>query len=121
MEGSIPSGSHEYMDTLDSHPGVAPPCHQRPVPRAPTPAEQGRKRTMQFLQEAAAPEPKSRRLEIVSQLAKLEKERAQVMERVRKRKQRLAQQIKELEADETRRAEIDDSIRRLKCETVNVD
>jgi hypothetical protein len=91
----------------------------RRLPKPPAPADVGRKRTLEFLGEMIGAPKKTRRLDIVIQLQKLEKEHVRIMDRIRKRKERLREAVAALEEDETRRAEIENSIHKLKLEDVS--
>lgn len=122
--GSVPSGSHMLVDSMTDlhlHPPHKPD-HQRLVPRVSSSAEKGLKRTMSFLLEVTAPaSKKGKRPEVARELAALEQERGRIVERIRKQKQRLQQQITQLQASETRRAEIDDRVSQLKQEPADPD
>jgi hypothetical protein len=119
--GSIPPGSHGPVPMQVDSQTMPTPCHQRQVPPVPTPAEQGLKRTTQFLQEAmAVPLKQGRRENALKQLS-LEKERKRVIERRRKHKERLKLQITELQAIETKLSEIDAELIQLKYQTVPAD
>ena len=118
-EGLVPSGSYsanlrevcEGVTAMSVNPGAK---QGRPQPSIPTAKEIGRKRTMEFLGEMFQSPPKSRRLEIASEIKKLETERERVANRIRKAHERMRDLAKALEDDETRRAGLEQQIRTLK-------
>lgn len=93
---------------------------RRVLPTTPlSPSDIGRKRAREFLAqelESGSPAKKSRRLEILNELQTKEKERMRVINRIDKNKQRFRELLAAIETDETRRAELEKSIRELKLE-----
>jgi hypothetical protein len=123
-EGSISSGSYsttlnEICNNVEIMSINQSTTSKPQVPAKPTARDIGRKRTFQFLDDIAKEAPtKSRRLEIVQSLDRLEKERVKAVNRRDKKKQRMRELAAGLEDDESQIAELDEQIRRLKAERV---
>ena len=79
-------------------------------------SEIGRKRASDYLREVFDTPPKSRRLEIASQIKMLETRRNKTVNRIKKTKHQLRDLAARLQADETERAQLDEQIRSLKSE-----
>jgi len=79
-------------------------------------SEIGRKRASDYLREVFDTPPKSRRLEIASQIKMLETRRNKAVNRIKKTKHQLRDLAARLKADETERAQLDEQIHSLKSE-----
>jgi len=91
----------------------------RQLPTTPTPSEIGRKRTRDYLRDVFDAPPKSRRLEIASQIKSLETDHNRTVNRIKKTRHQLRESAARLQADETQRAHLDEQIRALKMEKAN--
>ena len=89
----------------------------RQLPTVPTPSEIGRKRTREYLRDVFETPPKSRHLEIASQIKALETQYNRAVNRIKKTKHQIRELATRLEADETERAQLNDQIRSLKLES----
>ena len=92
---------------------------RRQLPTVPAPSEIGLRRTQEFLRDVFQTPPKSRRLDIASQIKRLECQRNRAVNRIKKTKHQLRELATRLQADETERAQLDDQIRSLKSETLS--
>ena len=88
----------------------------RQLPATPTASEIGRKRTCEYLRDVFEAPPKSRRLEIASEIKSLETEHYRTVNCIKKSKHQIRQLAAKLEADETQRARLNERIRALKFE-----
>ena len=125
--GSIPLGSYSTDLTdacksleamsFDHSTSSAHPAGKDPVP-VPKATDIGRKRTRQFLEDVLETPKKRTRLDIVHETEMMEKERVRVLNRLSKRKNKVKELMSEIQTDETRLAELDEQIRKLKSEKV---
>ena len=108
------------MDVCNDADASAHACQSsasgRQLPAAPTHSEIGRRRTSDYLRDVLEAPPKSRRLEIASQIKSLETQRNRTVNRIKKTKHQLRELAVRLQADETQRAQLDEQIRSLKLE-----
>ena len=91
----------------------------RRLPRAPTAAEVGQRKTQEFLEDVYQSPTKSRRLNVANAIKQKESERHKTLCRIRKRKQQIRDLAAQLENDETLRAHLDEQIQALKLEIVS--
>ena len=101
------------MSLDHSSSGSAP---RRTLLSTPTAEEVGKKRTAQFLSEVTETPAKRGRLDVLNDMKKLERERAQLKNRVSAKKQRVRELVKAIETDETRMATIAMELGILKAE-----
>ena len=86
-----------------------------------SPANIAKRRTQEFMSSISESPAKKRRLENVNKIMKLERKREQLLNNIKKRKQRIKEQMAALEEDETSRANVDQQIAMLKAEVISDD
>jgi len=91
----------------------------RRLPRTPTAAEVGQRKTQEFLGDVFQSPTKSRRLNVANAIKQKESERHKTLCRIRKRKQQIRDLAAKLVDDETSRARLDEQIQALKLEIVS--
>ena len=128
IEGSIPSGGHysnssflsicNPMENMSLKNTSNPPSYSSATETVTT-ENLGKRRALQFLDTMASERtPKSRRLDIVNQLQRCEKERSKLINARNRTRRQIAELYANLEEQETKIAEADERIRRLKAEKV---